>query len=69
MDGVKIDDVILWGRKKQRARVTKTDGVRIYQMEMPPGSGMIYMPLVHEGKNAEEWQHDFQMDVSILLKE
>ena len=46
---------VLWGKKKKLAKVTLFEAKIIYQIEMPPMSGIFYMPLVVDGKNKDEY--------------
>ena len=47
--------LVLWGKKKKLAKVTLFEAKTIYQIEMPPDSGIFYMPLVIDGKNKDEY--------------
>jgi hypothetical protein len=47
--------LVLWGKKKKLAKVTRIENGAVYQLEMPPDSGIFYMPLVVDGKNVEEY--------------
>ena len=46
---------VLWGKKKKLAKVTRIENGAVYQLEMPPNSGIFYIPLVTDGKNVEEY--------------
>lgn len=47
--------LVLWGRRKKLAKVTNIENGTIYQIEMPPDSGNLHIPLVVDGKNLEEY--------------
>jgi hypothetical protein len=47
--------LVLWGKRKKFAKVTRIENGIVYQLEMPPDSGIFYMPLVTDGKNVEEY--------------
>jgi hypothetical protein len=47
--------LVLWGKRKKLAKVTRIEDGAVYQIEMPPDSGIFYMPLVVDGKNVEEY--------------
>ena len=47
--------LVLWGKKKKLAKVTRIENGVVYQLEMPPDSGIFYMPLVIDGKNKDEY--------------
>ena len=47
--------LVLWGRRKKLAKVTRIEDGAVYQIEMPPNSGMFYIPLVVDGKNVEQY--------------
>ena len=57
--------LILFGKRKKLAKVTSWafQNIAIAQMEMPPGSGMIYMPLIENGRNVEEWKEEKQLSM------
>ena len=47
--------LVLWGKKKKFAKVTRIEDGAVRQIEMPPASGIFYIPLVTDGKNVEEY--------------
>ena len=46
---------VLWGKKKKLAKVTRIENGAVYQLEMPPDSGNLHIPLVVDGRNVEEY--------------
>ena len=46
---------VLWGERKKLARVTRIENGVVYQLEMPPDSGNLHIPLVVDGKNKDEY--------------
>ncbi len=52
---VKVGDMVLWGKNRRRAKVTGLYKGAISRIEMPPGSGTEYAPLIENGRNVEEY--------------